>query len=90
MPYLVQLPEVLLLLLVHDNVDPGDGLANDADLGELGSGATSHLGHLQGCQLVLEVVELLAQLLFLHLTKLVALIASLEKTNVEILVHRKY
>merc|ERR1719150_567736 len=34
---LVQLPEVLLLLLVHDNVDPGNGLANDADLGELGS-----------------------------------------------------
>ena len=29
---LVELPQVLLLLLVHNNVDPGDGLAHDADL----------------------------------------------------------
>ena len=34
---------VLLLLLVHHDVDPGDGLAHHADLGELGSGTASHL-----------------------------------------------
>jgi hypothetical protein len=32
---LVQLPQVLLLLLVHHNMDAGDGFANHADLGEL-------------------------------------------------------
>ena len=32
---LVQLPQILLLLLVHHNVDAGDGLADHADLGEL-------------------------------------------------------
>ena len=40
---LVELPQVLLLLLVHHDVDPGDGLAHHADLGELGSGTASHL-----------------------------------------------
>ena len=40
---LVELPQVLLLLLVHHDVDPGDGLADHADLGELGSGAAGHL-----------------------------------------------
>ena len=29
----VELPQVLLLLLVHHDVDPGDGLADHADLG---------------------------------------------------------
>ena len=28
----VELPQVLLLLLVHNNVDPGDGLTNNTDL----------------------------------------------------------
>ena len=32
---LVQLPQILLLLLVHHNVDAGDGLTDHADLGEL-------------------------------------------------------
>ena len=76
--YLVEFPEVLLLLLVHDNVDPGDGLAHDPDLAELGSGSAGHLGNFEGGQLVLQVVELLAQLLLFHLTELVALVASLE------------
>ena len=75
---LVELPQVLLLLLVHHNVDPGDGLAHDPDLAELGGGSTGHLGNFEGGQLVLQVVELLAQLLLLHLTELVALVASLE------------
>ena len=75
---LVELPKVLLLLLVHDNVNPGDGLAHDPDLAELGSGSAGHLGNFEGGQLVLQVVELLAQLFLLHLTELVALVASLE------------
>ena len=29
---LIELPQVFLLLLVHNNVDPGDGLAHHADL----------------------------------------------------------
>ena len=77
--YLVKLPEVLLLLLVHHNVDPGDGLAHDPDLAELGGGSAGHLGNFEGGQLVLQVVELLAQLLLLHLTELVALVASLKE-----------
>ena len=40
---LVQLAQVLLLLLGHDDVDAGDGLAHHTDLGELGSGPTGHL-----------------------------------------------
>ena len=40
---LVELAEVLLLLLVHDDVDAGDGLAHHADLGELGGRASRHL-----------------------------------------------
>ena len=40
---LVELPQVLLLLLVHHDVDPGDGLADHADLGELRGGAAGHL-----------------------------------------------
>ena len=41
---LVELTQVLLLLLGHDDVDPGDGLADDADLGKFGGSATGHLG----------------------------------------------
>ena len=29
---LIELPQVFLLLLVHNNVDPGNGLAHHADL----------------------------------------------------------
>ena len=67
---LVKLPQVLLLLLVHHNVDPGDRLSDDSDLGELGGGAAGHLGHPKGAQLGLEVLELLDQLLLLLLAQL--------------------
>ena len=40
---LVQLAQVLLLLLVHHNVDAGDGLAHHTDLGELGGRPTGDL-----------------------------------------------
>ena len=40
---LVELAEVLLLLLVHHDVDASDGLAHHADLGQLGGSTTGHL-----------------------------------------------
>merc|ERR1719384_1707751 len=41
----VELPQVVLLLLVHHDVNTGNGFPDDPDLRELGGGATSHLGH---------------------------------------------
>ena len=79
--YLVQLPQVLLLLLVHDDVDAGDRLADDADLGELGGRAAGDLGHAEGGELGLELVELLGQLLLLLGAKLAALDLALEGGN---------
>jgi len=63
---------------VHHNVDPGDGLADDPDLGELGGRSTGHLGNSEASQLSLEVLELLDQLFFLLLTQLGALDSSLK------------
>jgi hypothetical protein len=40
---LVQLAQVLLLLLMHHNVDAGDGLADHTDLGELRGGTSGDL-----------------------------------------------
>ena len=40
---LVEFPQIFLLLLVHHNVDAGDGLPDHADLGQLGGSATSNL-----------------------------------------------
>ena len=80
-PYLVQLPQVLLLLLVHDDVDAGDRLADDADLGELGGRAAGDLGHAEGGELGLELVQLLGQLLLLLGAKLAALDLALEGGN---------
>lgn len=60
---LVQLAQVLLRLGVHHDVHPGDGLADDADLGQLGGSSTGDLGHAQVEQLSLELLELLGQLL---------------------------
>ncbi len=70
---LVKLPQVLLLLLVHDDVDPGDRLAHDPDLGELGGGSAGNLSNPEAAQLGLEVLELFGQLLLLLLTQLGAL-----------------
>ena len=70
---LVELPQVLLLLLVHHDVDAGDGLPDDADLGELGGGPTGHLGHSQLGELSLEIIQLLGQFLLLLLAELGAL-----------------
>jgi len=70
---LVELPQVLLLLLVHHDVDAGDGLPDDADLGELGGGSSGHLGHSQLGKFSLEVIQLLGQVFLLLLTKLRAL-----------------
>ena len=70
---LVELPQVLLLLLVHHDVDAGDGLPDHADLGELGGGAAGDLGHAELGQLSLEVIQLLGQVFLLLLAKLRAL-----------------
>ena len=70
---LVELPQVLLLLLVHHDVDAGDRLPDDADLGELGGRSTGHLGHSQLGELSLEIIQLLGQLLLLLLAELGAL-----------------
>ena len=84
--YLVELPQVLLLLLVHHNVDPGNGFADHTDLGELGGGPAGDLGHPQKAQLMLESIQLLGQFLLLLGTELGALDFNLkQKDNVEIL-----
>ena len=70
---LVELPQIVLLLLVHHDVNAGDGLTDDADLGELGGGAPSHLGHAELGKLSLEVIKLLGQVFLLLLAKLRAL-----------------
>lgn len=67
---LIKLPQVLLLLLVHHNVDPGDGFAHNTNLGELGGSTTGNLRHTEGAELDFEVFELLGQLLFLLLAQL--------------------
>merc|ERR1719186_1825446 len=61
----VELPQVVLLLLVHHDVHAGHGLADYTDLGQLRSGATGDLGHSELGQLSLEVIELLHQVLLL-------------------------
>jgi len=70
---LVELPQVLLLLLVHHNVDASDGLPDHADLGQLGGGSSSHLGDTELSKLCLEVIELFSQLFLLAVTQLGAL-----------------
>jgi len=69
----VELPQVVLLLLVHDDVNAGDGLPDDADLGELGGGSSSHLGDAKLSELGLEIIELLGEVFLLLLAKLGAL-----------------
>ena len=76
--YLVEFAQVLLLLLVHHNVDPGDVLADNANLGELGGGPAGDFSNLESGELILQLLELLAELLLALLAELVALIASLE------------
>jgi hypothetical protein len=70
---LVKIPQVLFPFLVHHNADPGDGLADDSKLGELGGRSTGHLGNSEAPQLSLEVLKLLDQLFFLLLMQLGAL-----------------
>ena len=70
---LVKLSQVLLLFLVHDDVDPGDRFLNDSNLGQLGSGASSHLGNPEASQFSLEVLKLLGQLFLFLGSKLGAL-----------------
>merc|ERR1719384_41274 len=69
----VELPQVVLLLLVHHDVNTGVGFPDDPDLGELGGGATSHLGHTELSELGLQVIELLGKVFLLLLAKLGAL-----------------
>lgn len=76
--YLVQLPQVLLLLLVHNNVNTSDGFTDNTNLGQFGSGATGDLGHPQGAQLILEVFQLLGQLILGLVAELGALDLTLE------------
>lgn len=60
---LVKLPQVLLLCLVDYSQDSGDGLADDANLGELGSGSSGHFSYTELGQFIFQVVQLLEQLL---------------------------
>ena len=64
---------------MHHDVDAGDRLPDDADLGELGGSTTGHLGHSQLGQLSLEVIKLLGQLFLLFGTKIGALNLRLKK-----------
>merc|ERR1719346_372000 len=70
---LVELPQVLLLLLVHHGVDPGDALPDHPDLAQLGRGSPGHLGHSQLSQLSLEITQLLGQVFLVLLAQLGAL-----------------
>ena len=65
--------------MVHDDVHAGDGLADDADLGQLGRRPAGHLGHAEGGQLILERLKLLGELLFLLGTEVGALHADLKE-----------
>ena len=76
--HLVQLPEVLLLLLVHNNVDTSDGLADDTDLGKLGGGTTGNLGYPQCAQFILEILQLLGELVLSSGAEIGALDFTLE------------
>ena len=85
---LVELPQVLFLLLVHDDVHPSDGLPHNSDLGEFGGGTTgylrlsmdklnktciTHLSDAELGELGLEIIQLLGQLLLLASAQLGAL-----------------
>ena len=53
----VELAELLLLGLVDDGQDSGDVLADNANLGELGSGSSGDLGDTKGGELGLLLVK---------------------------------
>ena len=57
------LADALLLLLVVDGEDAGDGLADGLDLGDLGGGAAGHLGDGELGELLAVLVELLEKVL---------------------------
>ena len=60
---LAELPDSLLALGVVDGEDAGDGLADDLDLHELGSGPAGHLGDAEAGEFDLELIKLLEELL---------------------------
>ena len=62
---------------MHDDVHPGDGLANHADLGQLGGCPAGDLCDPERGQLVLERLQLLGQLLLLLGAEVGALDADL-------------
>jgi len=70
---LVELAHVGLGRLVDDDVDAGDVLADDADLGELAGGAAGDLGHAERGQLGLQLIQLLGELLLFLAAELVTL-----------------
>ena len=57
------LADALLLLLVVDGEDAGDGLADGLDLGDLGGGAAGDLGDGELGELLAVLVELLEKVL---------------------------
>jgi len=57
------LADALLLLLVVDGEDAGDGLADGLDLGDLGGGAAGHLGDGELGKLLAVLIELLEEFL---------------------------
>jgi len=70
---LVELAHVGLGRLVDDDIDAGDVLADDADLGELAGGAAGDLGHAERGQLGLQLIQLLGELLLFLAAELVTL-----------------
>ena len=71
--YPIEFPQVFLLFLVNHNVDTGDGLGDNTDFAELGSGTAGHFSHTKAAQLGFEVIELLDQLFLLLGTQFGAL-----------------
>ena len=61
------------LVLPEHGQDACDGLAHDLDLGKLVWCATSDLGHAQGSQLALQVLELVQELLLALAPQLMSL-----------------
>ena len=66
------------MLLVHNNVNTGDGFANHTDLAQFGGCTTGDLSNLKGAELGLQVIELLGQLFFLFAAQIGALDTRLE------------
>lgn len=59
----VQLPQIFLLILLHDSQDTGDVFAEYPDFGQFRCSSAGHFRHSQIGQFLLQLVQLLHQLL---------------------------